>query len=123
MPDRPVLLVDDHTTCDDLVAFLLARATPLEVAGSRVYDFNNHPFDPERFAASGIPPGTYVVPFSMSEVNLDLFALLPPGLAALPRLRFNPRAEVGGYTVMPSLVPREEAQERRARARGEEAYG
>lgn len=122
MAERPLLIVDESTTAEDLVAFILGRRRPIECAGSRIYDFNNHPFDPDRFAASGIPPGAYVVPFAMSEVNLDLFALLPAHLVALPRLRFNPRAETGGYSVMRSLVPTHPAAERALRSRVEAAF-
>lgn len=122
MPERALLIVDDTTTAADLAAFLIARARPLACAGSIVYDFNNHPFDSERFAASDLPPGRYVVPFSMSEINVDLFALLPAPVAALPRLRLNPRAETGGYTALPSLIPVDPAAERRLRAAIEVAF-
>ncbi|NUQ01270.1 MAG: hypothetical protein HUU35_15595 [Armatimonadetes bacterium] len=122
MPDRLTLIVDAGTTLDDLIAFVCSRAEPLRCGESLVWDFNNHPFDPERFEASGLPPGRYVVPFAMSEINLDLFALLPPKIAALTRLRFNPRAEVGGYSSQTSLLPAELGAERRARAVVEEAF-
>jgi hypothetical protein len=68
-----------------------------------IYDFNNHPFDEERFVESGIPPGRYVIPFSMSEVNLDLFALLPPRLTEVHLRRsfnrFDPGVNLRGLYV------------------------
>lgn len=122
MTGRKTLIVDATTTAEDLVEFVVSRARPLEIGGSLIYDFTNHPFDAARFEASTIPPGRYVIPFSMSDVNVDLFELLPMTLRALPRLRFNPRAEVGGYSVQPSLLPSDTAAERRLRVRLESEF-
>lgn len=122
MPARCVLIVDGKTTVDDLIEFLRSRSKPIRVAGSVIYDFNNHLFDEERFIESNIPPGRYVIPFSMSDVNLDLFALLPPEIARLPRLRFNPAATQGGYSVMQSFLPEDPAEERRLRVEVERMF-
>lgn len=122
MGERRVLIVSESTTINDLVEFVCSRAKPIRVGGSEIYDFNNHAFDAERFMESEIPPGRYVVPFSMSEVNLDLFALLPPVVARLPRLRFNPAALRGGYSVVNSFLPTDPAEERRLRLVVEEAF-
>lgn len=122
MPARCVLIVDSKTTLEDLIEFLRSRSKPIHVGGSVIYDFNNHLFDEQRFIESGIPPGRYVIPFSMSEVNLDLFALLPPQIARLPRLRFNPSAQTGGYSVMKSFLPEDEAEERRVRMEVEQIF-
>jgi len=122
LTERRVLIVSADTTVDDLVEFLCSRAEPIRIGGCVIYDFNNHPFDEERFVESGIPPGRYVIPFSMSEVNLDLFALLPPAVARLPRLRFNPAAPQGGYSVVHSFLPVDQAEERRLRLLVEQAF-
>ncbi|MGQ9698013.1 MAG: hypothetical protein ACUVRO_08480 [Armatimonadota bacterium] len=122
MPARCVLIVDAKTTVSDLLEFLRARSRPIHVAGSVIYDFNNHLFDEEKFVESNIPSGRYVIPFSMSDVNLDLFALLPPDIARLPRLRFNPSAQIGGYSVMPSFLPEDAAEERQLRMEVEQMF-
>ena len=110
------LIVTSETSAQEVAEFLANRAIPLEVAGSKVYDFNNNPFDPERFEKSGLPTGTYIIPFSMSDIWGDIIQLLPPKIAALPRLRFNPRAESGGYTISRSLIPVDPPIERQLRA-------
>ena len=122
MNERRTLIVSANTTVNDLVEFLLSRAEPIRVGSCVIYDFNNHLFDEERFLESEIPPGKYVIPFSMSEVNLDLFALLPPAVARLPRLRFNPAAPRGGYSVVQPFLPADPAEERRLRLMVEEAF-
>jgi hypothetical protein len=119
---RRALIVSADTTVNDLVEFLLSRAEPIRVGGCVIYDFNNHAFDEERFLESEIPPGKCVIPFSMSEVNLDLFALLPPAVARLPRLRFNPAAPRGGYSVVQPFLPADPAEERRLRLLVEEVF-
>ena len=111
------LVVSQETTIADVVDFMVDRAkSPHRVGEAKVFDFNNNPFDEGKFVESEIPAGSYVIPFSMSEIwGGDMVQLLPPKVAALPRLRFNPRAERGGYSVARSLIPEDCPEERRVR--------
>ena len=110
------LVVSSETTIADVVNFMVDRAkSPHCVGEAVVFDFNNNPFDKGKFVESEVPAGSYVIPFSMSESWGDMVQLLPPKVAALPRLRFNARAERGGYSVACSLIPVDCPEERRVR--------
>lgn len=110
------LVVSQETTIADVVDFIVDRANnPHHVGEAVVFDLNNNPFDEGKFVESEIPAGSYVIPFSMSEMWGDMVQLLPPKVAALPRLRFNARAERGGYSVARSVIPEDCPEERRVR--------